>query len=75
MNANTTVSLQDPIILAGRPRDEEIAAVIVTLAALTAPTPTAVASPPEDGWGAPVHLLRHGLFSPPSTFVNAHLAR
>lgn len=65
----------EAIRFSGDPDDVEIAAVLAVLAALSAAAPAAEEPQVEEGWGAPSQMMRYGLSTAPSTFVNARFAR
>ena len=64
----------DPIVFSGNPSAEEVAAVLLALASTVA-APVAAAPTEEEAWGAPSQMMRYGLSTAPTTFVNARCAR
>ena len=65
---------QAPIVFSGNPSAEEIAAVLVVFASAGA-APATMAPVDDEAWGAPSQMIRYGLSTAPTTFVNARFAR
>ncbi|MBX4171997.1 acyl-CoA carboxylase subunit epsilon [Rhodococcus pyridinivorans] len=70
----TPVLHHDPIVFSGNPSAEEIAAVLIVFAAAGA-APAPMAPVDEEAWGAPSQMMRYGLSTAPTTFVNARCVR